>query len=272
MDSGIYEEKGPHTKSHHVSSILRETNLDAKSPMDFGPDYSEAMHQVTEDTGATRIIEDPKHGGMTPDVMTSEGIVSNVLTADDDPTEKAWTFRTWFLGIGIAIFGLGEAMSAFIPRRGWFRYLNPHPFNAKEHACIQIMASSGAAAAQGTEVLSVHRLFYNTRINAGIGIFMLFASQLLGYGLVGVLRKILIYPTNMFYPQQLPLASTIHTLHRDKHEVKQKLKVSYIGFGALFLWELHPEYMFLLLIGFSIPCLAAPNSSCLTALWGNQRK
>jgi len=295
MDSEIYEDKGPHTKGRtHITSILRETDVDAKSPMDFGPDYNDATHQLAEETGATRIVENEK-GSMVPDVLTAEGIVSNVLTADDDPTLGAWTFRTWFLGIGIAIFGsvlaeiyqfkpqgvavngifllmisyiLGEAMAQFIPRRGWFRYLNPHPFNAKEHACIQIMASSGSAAAQGTEVLSVQRLFYNTRINAGTGIFMLFASQLLGYGLVGVLRKILIYPTNMFYPQQLPLASTIQTLHRDKHEVKAKLRVFYIGFGALFLWELLPEYMFMLLIGFSIPCLAAPNNSVVSRLFG----
>ena len=32
-------------------------------------------------------------------------IVENVLSAEDDPNLPTWTFRTFFIGFGLAIFG-----------------------------------------------------------------------------------------------------------------------------------------------------------------------
>jgi hypothetical protein len=50
------------------------------------------------------------------------------------------------------------------------------------------MASAAANSALGTEVLAVQRLYYNTTPNAASSIFLLFSSQLLGYGIGGLLR------------------------------------------------------------------------------------
>ena len=106
--------------------------------------------------------------------------------------------------LAIVSYILGFAMETFIPRYGLFRYLNPvsfnhshtsrlltplqHPFNKKENAFIVIMASAAANSALATEVLSVQRLYYNITPNAAASIFLLFSSQLLGYGIGGVLR------------------------------------------------------------------------------------
>ena len=150
-------------------------------------------------------------------------------------------------------------MSYFIPRRGILKYLNPHPFNSKEHAAICIIANSASAGALGTEVLAVQKLWYH-EVNAGLGIFVLFSSQLLGYGFVGLLRKALIYPTKMMYPSNIQYANTLQMLHSDKKAAKSKLKLFYTTFAILFFWEILPEYMFPLLVGVSI-FLAASNSS-----------
>ena len=100
---------------------------------------------------------------------------------------------------------IGMAMETFIPRWGWFRYLNPvcacysplsylltrrnkGPFNKKENAFIIVMASAAANSALGTEVLAVQRLYYNTTPNGAASIFLLFSSQLLGYGIGGLMR------------------------------------------------------------------------------------
>ena len=52
-----------------------------------------------------------------------------------------------------------------------------------------IMASAAANSALGTEVLAVQRLYYNTTPNPAASIFLLFSSQLLGYGMGGLLRS-----------------------------------------------------------------------------------
>ena len=70
-------------------------------------------------------------------------------------------------------------------------YLIPlqHPFNKKENAFIIIMASAASNSALATEVLAVQRLYYNITPNAATSIFLLFSSQLLGYGIGGILRR-----------------------------------------------------------------------------------
>ena len=108
--------------------------------------------------------------------------------------------------LAIISYVIGIAMEAFIPRWGWFRYLNPvctscspfsclftrrkkGPFNKKENAFIVIMASAAANSALGTEVLAVQRLYYNITPNGAASIFLLFSSQLLGYGIGGLMRR-----------------------------------------------------------------------------------
>lgn len=85
-----------------------------------------------------------------------------------------------------------------IPRRGWLgRFLNPHPFNSKEHAAILIMSSTAAHAAKATQVLAVQKLWYHELPNTVICMLLIFSSQCLGYGIAGVLRKALVYPTKV---------------------------------------------------------------------------
>jgi hypothetical protein len=54
--------------------------------------------------------------------------------------------------------------------------------------CEVIMASAAANSALGTEVLSVQRLYYGINPNPAAGVFLLFSSQMLGYGLGGLMR------------------------------------------------------------------------------------
>jgi len=118
---------------------------------------------------------------------------------------------------------IGNAMSLGLPRHGLIgRWFNPHSFNSKEHLAIVIMSSSASSAAYATEVLATQKLYYNIVPNAVVAILLLLSSQLLGYGMAGVLRKSLVYPTKMLWPGILPLSSLIETLHRDKSEMRKK--------------------------------------------------
>lgn len=233
---------------------------------------------------------------------SEEGVLSNereiathVISVDDDPSLNPWTFRAFFIGLGLSTFGgvlaeiyyfkpqtvlvslmflavvsyiLGIFMETFIPRRGLLRYLNPGPFNKKENAFIVIMASASANSALGTEVLAVQRLYYNITPNAGASVFLLFSSQLLGYGIGGMMRGILLYPSKMLYPGVLPLLSMFDALYEGGIAARKKLRVFYFVFSAIFIWELFPEWIFPLLTGLSIFCLAVPNNAAVSRVFG----
>jgi hypothetical protein len=49
---------------------------------------------------------------------------------------------------------------------------------------------------------------------------------------------------------------------------RKKLRVFYMVFAAIFFWELFPEWIFPLLTGFSIFCLAAPNKAVVSRVFG----
>ncbi|KAG2134261.1 OPT oligopeptide transporter protein-domain-containing protein [Suillus cothurnatus] len=228
-------------------------------------------------------------------LSTERDIATHVISVDDDPSLNPWTFRAFFIGIGLSTFGgvlaeiyyfkpqtvlvslmflavvsyvLGVFMETFIPRRGLLRYLNPGPFNKKENAFVVIMASASANSALGTEVLAVQRLYYNITPNAGASVFLLFSSQLLGYGIGGMMRSILLYPSKMLYPGVLPLLSMFDALYEGGMAARKKLRVFYMVFAAIFFWELFPEWMFPLLTGLSIFCLAAPNNAAVSRVFG----
>ncbi|KAH9481332.1 Oligopeptide transporter 5 [Psilocybe cubensis] len=222
-------------------------------------------------------------------------IATHVITVADDPSLNPWTFRAFIVGIGLSAFGgvlaeiyyfkpqtvlvstmflaiisyvLGIAMEAVIPTKGLFRYLNPHPFNKKENAFIVIMASAAANSALGTEVLAVQRLYYNITPNPAASIFLLFSSQLLGYGIGGLFRNVLLYPSKMLYPGVLPLVSMFDALFKDVAGSQKKLRLFWIAFGAIFIWELFPEWIFPLLTGLSIFCLANQKNADFTRVFG----
>lgn len=164
---------------------------------------------------------------------------------------------------------IGNAMSLALPRSGFIgRWFNPHSFNSKEHLAIVIMSSSASSAAAATEVLATQKLYYDIVPNAFVAILLLISSQLLGYGMAGVLRKSLVYPTKMWWPSVLPLSSLIETLHRDKSEMRKKFNFFWIIFGLVTVWELFPQYVMPVLTGVSFFCLANRESLVFTNIFG----
>jgi hypothetical protein len=133
-------------------------------------------------------------------------------------------------------------MALVIPRKGAIgRFFNPGPFNLKEHASITLMASAASQSALATEALAAQDLFYGGYPSKAAGIFIVITSQLLGYGIAGLLREVLVYPTHMLWPMNLPVTSLFESLHRDPVETRARLRLFYIIFGIMFVWEIFPE-------------------------------
>ncbi|KAJ7124721.1 OPT oligopeptide transporter protein-domain-containing protein [Mycena filopes] len=254
------------------------TPLDEKK--DFEGDV-EIAHEVS--TTEFGVLEDERD------------IATHIITVADDPSLNPWTLRSLVIGLGLSAFGgvlaeiyyfkpqtvlvstmflaiiafiLGKTLENIIPTTGLFAYLNPHPFNKKENAFIVIMAGAAANSALATEVLAVQRLYYEITPNPASSIFLLFASQLAGYGIGGLFRSVLLYPSKMLYPSVLPLVAMFDSLYKDAEGSRKKLRLFWIAFIAIFFWEILPEWMFPLLTGFSIFCLANPRSADFTRIFG----
>ncbi|KAG1830315.1 OPT oligopeptide transporter protein-domain-containing protein [Suillus variegatus] len=204
-------------------------------------------------------------------LQNERDIATHVISVDDDPNLNPWTFRAFFIGLGLSAFGgslaqiyyfkpasfglalqqtilvsvmflgiisyvIGLAMETFIPRHGLLRYLNPGPFNKKENAFI---------SSWPVQPRTLHWVRKSSLSNG-----------------------ILLYPSKMLYPVVLPLLSMLDAFYRDGIEARRKLKVFYFVFTAIFIWEIFPEWMFPLLTGFSIFCLAAPNNATVSRVFG----
>ncbi|KZW00642.1 OPT superfamily oligopeptide transporter [Exidia glandulosa HHB12029] len=209
-------------------------------------------------------------------------IAVKVLSTQDDPSEPAFTFRMLFLGFGLGSFGavlaqiyyfkpqtvsvshlflllisyfIGNFMAAVIPRHGWWRYLNPGPFNIKEHTAAIIMCSTAAVSATASEIVAVDTLFYGKTLNPAVAIFMLCSSQLLGYGFAGILRDFLVYPTACWWPNIVTTATVFQALHYERTLASKRVRMFWVAFGAIAVWEIVPQYIFPVLTGLSIFCL-----------------
>ncbi|TID18028.1 OPT superfamily oligopeptide transporter [Venturia nashicola] len=194
---------------------------------------------------------------------SAKDLITEVIHAEDDPSLNPWTFRMWFIGIGLSTFG-GTLATIY--------YFKPQAVVVSTVflavAAIVVMGSAAANAPLAIEVLAVSKLYYGLVLNAAVGIFMVWSSQCLGYGFAGLLRRTLVYPTKMLFPSNLPMNSLLEALHGDKIEVGKKLRVFYIGFLVLFFYEIIPEWIMPVLIGVSVVCLAKRDSLLITNLFG----
>ncbi|TFK37217.1 peptide transporter MTD1 [Crucibulum laeve] len=242
-------------------------------------------------------------------IETDIDVATRLISLDDDPTLPAFTFRMWFLGLGLSCFGavlgqifyfrpqtvfvsqlflqiiayiLGLFLEEVLPGpshvhsklktqdTAFWRFINPGPFNIKEHVAITIFASTAAESALAISIFAADDLYYKVQPNVGIGIFTLIGSQLLGYGLGGVMRSFLVYPTYIVFPNLLPTVQLFDALHRGKKIFMQKKRVKFFWsiFIAIFIWEWFPEYIAPTLTGISIFCLAKRDSPWFTRIFG----
>ncbi|KAF8521458.1 OPT oligopeptide transporter protein-domain-containing protein [Hysterangium stoloniferum] len=224
---------------------------------------------------------------------TAKDFATALVSLEDGPTLPIHTFRMWFLGIGLAVFGsvlgmLFQFRPQVISVSALFLQLLaymlgkvlevtiPSP-DIKEHVATQIMASTAAGTALACLVFASDDLFYNITVNSGNAIFTLLASQLLGYGIAGVF----LYPTTMLYPRNLIYVNLFDVLHRSKGELLRSKRLSFfwIVVGAVgslrspspynaLTFLPSPKYIAPLLGSFNIVCLAVRNSDWVTNVFG----
>ncbi|EMD38929.1 hypothetical protein CERSUDRAFT_112637 [Gelatoporia subvermispora B] len=233
-------------------------------------------------------------------VITTGRDVSLYLVDTRDDGDPALTFRSLFLGtvfagLGAAlcqiylfkpvqmtvstvfllllIYSVGRAWAAFMPRGSTvggtrfsrlapvLEFINPGEFRIKEHVIASLVASTASGGSSAVQNFAVQRLYYDTNVGATTAILATFSTACFGYGLVGLLRPLTVYPSEMVYWGNLPTVSIFQALHFDTGANAKRVKLFWSAFTGMFCYEVLPAYIFPLLNGINIVCLASQHTS-----------
>ena len=225
-----------------------------------------------------------------------------------DEDVPASTVRAWALGISLAVFGaavntlfslrqpaisigtivaqlfayfLGVAWAKFIPSRqlslfGLKWNTNPGSFNVKEHTVVVVMANVSLGTAYATDIILAQVTFFKQDFGILFQLLLVITSQSLGYGIAGLLRKVLVYPAAMIWPINVVSATLLHSMHEKHEEPDPKIiggRMSrYKWFGLVmlgsYLYYFLPGFLAQFLSIFAFATWIAPNSPVVNQLFG----
>lgn len=116
------------------------------------------------------------------------------------------SFASVFLCLMAYVIGLAwskalprrEHVHKFLPRQAaWVgpvvHFINPGHFGLKEHAVASILSTSSGNGAAIVQVFGAERLFYGRETSAATAILTIFSASVFGYGLVGLLRSVIVH-------------------------------------------------------------------------------
>ncbi|CAO3564077.1 unnamed protein product [Mortierella alpina] len=230
--------------------------------------------------------------------------VAAVVPNTDDPSLPCMTFRFWVMGLA-SIFSLsfinqffffrespmvvgalvvqlisypaGQFMARVLPSRkfhlfGFTFSLNPGPFNVKEHVLITILASCGAGTAYAVDIIVIQRVFYEQDFGFVANLLLILTTQMLGYGMAGILRRYLVYPAAMIWPANLVTVALFNTLHRREDLApgvwtRQKFFSVFLIISFCYYWI--PAYIFPVITSLTLLCYIDPSSIVLSQLTGS---
>lgn len=289
MDMKDEDAKAPVSGVVDVEKLGSDTSID-KLPQDATDDIRLQKANELADRIAAGEGSDADYK-----VENAHDVAVKVLSTRDDYELPVVTFRMLFLGLGFSAFGsvlaqlyyfkpqtlnvsqgfliimiyfVGKAWEKIIPSWGLLRYINPGPFNIKEHAAALIMAYTASGSATAIQVISVQDLYYNNEVNPGIAIFTLLASQLVGYAFAGLLQEALVYPSIAYWPTTIVPANMFQALHFDGGLGSKRTRMFWGLFAAVFCWEIIPQWIFPLLTGVTIFCLIDHSHHPIRNLFG----
>ncbi|WRT70010.1 OPT family small oligopeptide transporter [Kwoniella shivajii] len=276
-------------KEDPVAKSFWDPNLSFETQQPFHND------QPNIKSANIRPHDDDEDDSPYPEVRTS-------VHPTDDPSLPVSTFRSWFLGILMSILlpgvnqffiyrypnvlvpgivaqlivhplGLGLAK---LPRKGYWRVINPCEWNAKEHTLIYIMANVSAGSAYATDIIAAQRFFYDQRWGWGYNFLLVTSTQMLGFSFAGILHRILVTPASMIWPATLVNTALFNTLHASSGpqggQIKSRTRqvFFYVNAGLMFGWSFFPSYLFTALSNFDWVTWIKPTSQVINLLFGYQ--
>lgn len=220
----------------------------------------------------------------------------------DDPDMPCLTFRATFLGVIFTLLGaalntyfhvrypsplitptlvqiisypFGVILARILPVRTFktpalFHKLgmaeewsfNPGPFNIKEHTVIVMMVNVSIAPAYGIGLLLALDKFFDIKTGFGFDFLLLLSTSVIGFTFAGVMRRYLVWPASLIWPQNLVTATLLNTFHAGDDDgsdgsVTRLRFFGYVATGAA-VWCIVPQFLFIGLSAFSWVCWIAP--------------
>ncbi|KAH0977154.1 hypothetical protein GBA52_026873 [Prunus armeniaca] len=228
---------------------------------------------------------EPPNSNTTPKPLYSDAEDDDVspieqvrltVTNTDDPTLPVWTFRMWFLELSLSsspkslsksqALPIGHFMAKVLPTNKFHIpgfgsrsfSLNPGPFNIKEHVLITIFANAGSAFGVGSAyavgIVTIIKAFYGRKISLLASWLLIITTQVLGYGWAGLLRKYVVEPAHMWWPNTLVQVSLFRALHEKDEQRMSRAKFFLIALVCSFTWYAFPGYLFTTLTNISWVC------------------
>ncbi|THG97839.1 hypothetical protein EW026_g4252 [Hermanssonia centrifuga] len=149
--------------------------------------------------------------------------------------------------------------------------LNPGPWNIKEHALVFMMANVAANAPYAINAVVVAEMDYGKKLSYWFSVVLVMATQLTGFGLAGLCRRVLVWPATMVWPQNLVVCTVLNTLHAEEDEgrggISRYKYFMYLVIGS-FLFFFLPGYLFTALSIFNWVCWIRPNNIPLNQVFG----
>lgn len=235
--------------------------------------------------------------------------VRAVVDPTDDPSLQSLTLRSWIIGIFFAGAGafinqlfsirqppvmvtspvaqllawpVGKLFERTMPDWGfnWFGTrcsLNPGPFNRKEHMLITIMATVAFNTPYTGYIVFVQAMpfFFNQEFARHFGYQILnsLGSNFVGFGLAGLCRRFIVYPSFCVWPSSLTSLAINKAFHTDDSTpVKGPLGRTYswsrmtvflVAFCTMFAYWWFPGFIFQALSTFDWMTWIAPNNANL---------
>ncbi|KAG7048102.1 OPT oligopeptide transporter [Colletotrichum scovillei] len=240
--------------------------------------------------------------------------VRAVVDPHDDTSMPVATIRAWTIGLFFVVFiafinqlfsvrqpsitlraevvqllayPVGKAAEKWLPDVGFTLFgvrhsLNPGPFNKKEHMLISIMASVGKTLPSSRYIIFTQWMdrYFGQKYAKSFSyqILLALSTNLMGFGLAGLCRRFLVYPSFCLWPASLVTIALNSSLHNEaNHPVSGPFKKIYnmsryrffmVAFAAMFVWFWFPDYIFGALSLFNWIAWIAPNNFTLTAITG----
>ncbi|QWU87127.1 hypothetical protein CA3LBN_001392 [Candidozyma haemuli] len=235
--------------------------------------------------------------------------VRSVTNPYDDFHLPVETFRVYFLGIiwtalgafvnqffaerqpGISLrasvvqlllYPSGMLMARVLPHKTlrfwkWSINLNPGPWNYKEQMLATIFFSVSAGTPYVSFNIHVQRLshYYNNQwADWGYQILLILATNFMGFGFAGIIRKFAVYPVRAMWPTILPTLALNRALLMPEKKSNingwtlSRYKFFFIFFLASFFYFWFPNYLFEALSYFNWLSWIAPENFTLNLVTG----
>ncbi|KAL7421661.1 hypothetical protein Q5752_003430 [Cryptotrichosporon argae] len=240
--------------------------------------------------------------------------VRALVEPHDDPALPSLTLRVWIIGVlfsGIGAFvnqlfsvrqpsvyiyaavaqllafPFGKLLERTLPDKSFTLFgrqhsLNPGRFNNKEHMLITIMATVAFNTPYTSYIVFTQALpfYFNQPYAYGFGYQILgsLGSNFVGYGLAGLGRRFIVFPSFCVWPSSLSTVALNRAFHTETNEpvpgpfgriyTMSRLKFFLVAFTSMFVYWWFPGFIFEALSYFNWISWIAPNNMTLNNIVG----